>query len=66
MTYLVWDKNESDANDLIRKVMRSVSYPYAYRKLNSARFHLIENHTSEIEDLEWTDQPVVMNRDIET
>lgn len=46
---IVWDAAESRANDLLRKLMSQQEYPRAYRRLNSARMHLIETHTRRVQ-----------------
>ena len=61
--FLIWNESESQANDILRDLMRQSKYKWVWRKLNSARFHLIESHTQKIVDVEWTDQFVVTNGD---
>lgn len=51
MKYLVvWNEAEAEANNILRRAMQQVKYPWAWRKLNSARFHIIERHTVRVED----------------
>ena len=64
MSVLTWSAAEDQANNILRRLMGKVKYGYAYRKLNHARWHLIEPHTTAIPDDEWTDQRVVSNRDV--
>lgn len=61
MSVLVWNQNESEANELLRGLMRQAKYPWVYRKLNAARFHIIETHSDVIPDDAWTDQNIVTN-----
>jgi hypothetical protein len=39
-----WTLADAAANDLLRSLMQQASYPYVWRKLNRARWHLIEHH----------------------
>lgn len=66
MSYLiVWTDAEARANDLLRSLMRQVKYQWAWRKLNSARLHIIETHTRQIEDLDWRGERFVTNGEVE-
>ena len=42
---LVWTLADSSANDILKGLMRQAKYKWVWRKLNNARWHLIETHT---------------------
>ena len=48
-TVLVWSAADARANDLIRELMQKARYPWVWRKLNNARWHLLQTHTVEQE-----------------
>lgn len=60
----IWSESDQKANNLMHLLMGQVRYPYAWRKLQSARLHLIDTHTKEIDELEWCGQIFVRNMDV--
>ena len=42
MVTMVWDKQDAEANAILRMLMQHTRYPWVYRKLNNARWHIIE------------------------
>jgi hypothetical protein len=59
---LLMTEPDARANDLLRALIREARYPWAWRKLNSARMYLLES-LPRIPDEEWTSQRVVTNGD---
>ena len=64
MNYIIWTEAEAKANALLGELQQQVRYPWAYRKLRSARFHIIENHTVSIGDLDWKGERFVTNGEV--
>lgn len=65
MHYLVWDAPTSRANDLLRDLMRQAKYKWAWKKLNSARWHIIETHTLKVDECQYNGESFVSNGDAE-
>ncbi len=60
----VWSESDRQANDLLRSLMRSAKYKWVHRKLNNARWHIIETHTQRLPYLHGNQACVVRNGDV--
>lgn len=67
MKFLIMTAEAKAANDLFRALGRQVRYPWAYRKLQSARLHMLHSATVEIDEDDCTRNTVlVTNGDVMT
>ena len=64
MNYLVWSESDARANDILRGLIQQAKYGWVYRKLNNARFHIIETHTVSVDESRWNVERIVFNQDV--
>jgi hypothetical protein len=62
-TVLVWSDTDRRAADILRDLMRETPYPWVWRKLHSARWHLIETHTERVPYSLSVEHGIVRNAD---
>lgn len=65
MKYLIMTPEAKAANELFRALGRQARYPWAWRKLQSARLHMLHSATREIDEDECERETIlVTNGDV--
>lgn len=64
MEIRIWAAGDKEANEILRQAAQKCRYRWAWMKLRNARFHLIENRTTKVEEGQYYKQPFVANGDI--
>lgn len=63
MKYYLWSQGDKEANDIIRQAAQKCKYKWAFMKLRSARFHLIERRTTMVDDDDYKGESFVTYRE---
>jgi len=55
----VWDKSDAKSNDILRSLMRQAKYKWVYRKLDSARWHIISTRAHRVPESDVVERHAV-------